>query len=92
MYLVICYDICDDKRRQRLHRCLRGYLTPVQLSVFEGQLAASRYEALRRAIVRCVDLSCDAVRIYQLGARRGALTEHLGAGLVLADQPEDILL
>lgn len=32
--LLVAYDISDDRRRNRLHRLLRGFGEPVQKSVF----------------------------------------------------------
>ena len=47
MYLVVCYDVTNDRRRARLLRRLRGYLEHVQKSVFEGEVADGRVPALR---------------------------------------------
>jgi CRISPR-associated protein Cas2 len=34
-FVVVVYDISNDKRRTRLHNALLDYGTPVQYSVFE---------------------------------------------------------
>ena len=38
MYLLLCYDILGNARRQQLHTRLKAFLRPVQKSVFEGPL------------------------------------------------------
>ena len=35
-YYIITYDIRDDRRRDKIFKLLKGYVTPVQYSVFEG--------------------------------------------------------
>jgi len=92
MYLVICYDVVDDGRRQRLHRRLKGYVQPVQKSIFEGFVSSRAYAGLRAIIMECIHPGEDAVRIYHLGERRRTLTDYLGVGVVLTEQPEDVIL
>mgnify|MGYP003487782259 CR=1 FL=1 len=62
-------------------RRLRGYLTRVQKSVFEGQLADERLEPLRRMLLDEIDPVTDTVRIYHLCGRCIPATEVLGLGL-----------
>jgi CRISPR-associated protein Cas2 len=77
---VVCYDVVGDRRRARLLRRLRGFLTHVQKSVFEGELADARLPALRETILREIDPTEDTVRLYHLCGRCIPSTEVLGTG------------
>ena len=39
-FIVVVYDISNDKRRVKLHNLLKDYGTPVQYSVLECYLEA----------------------------------------------------
>lgn len=92
MYLVLCYDIVQDRRRSRLHRNLKAILEPVQKSVFEGELDPSRYPELLRLVHRTIDHDTDTVRIYHLCAGCRAITDHIGCAHRVAPFEEDIIL
>lgn len=83
MYLVVCYDVVEDRRRARLLRRLKGFLPHVQKSVFEGELADARVPALREMILREIDPAVDTVRIYHLCGRCIPATEVLGTGVYI---------
>ncbi len=65
-YLVVAYDIPDDRRRLRLARVLWGMLDRVQKSVFEGELEERMVDRLEERVRRVVEAREDAVRIYTL--------------------------
>ena len=44
--LLVTYDIADDRRRNRLHRLLRGFGEPLQRSVFICWVDHSRRQRL----------------------------------------------
>ena len=89
MYLVVCYDIVDNRRRSRLMRKMREFLVHVQKSVFEGELEDHRLEPLRQTILEEIDPVEDTVRIYHLCARCVPVTEVLGTGIYVEDQDWD---
>ena len=41
-FIVVVYDISNDRRRVKLHNLFRDYGTPVQYSVFECYLKQDR--------------------------------------------------
>jgi len=64
-FVVIAYDIPDDRRRTRLHKKLKSFGTAVQYSVFEAILdrtTLARMEKMIRAEIKDEDL----VRLYFL--------------------------
>lgn len=89
MYLVVCYDVVNDRRRGRLMRRLREYLRHVQKSVFEGPLDDERLIDLRSMIVDEIDPVTDTVRIYHLCARCQSATELLGTSTFVESEETD---
>lgn len=67
-FLVVAYDIPDDRRRQRLHHVLEGFGTPVQYSVFECLLEDKEVARLKQAVKRSTSLRKDHIRYYYLCA------------------------
>lgn len=92
LYLVVCYDIVEDRRRNRLMRKMRECLSHVQKSVFEGELPDDRLEALRQTVLDEIDPAQDTVRIYHLCARCVPVTEILGTGVYVENGELDEVL
>ena len=84
-FVVVVYDISDDRRRTRLHDTLLQYGTPVQYSVFECLLEAKRLEAMKRAVRRVIRPRVDRVRYYYLCASCVAKTEVTSGPEVLGE-------
>lgn len=91
MYLLVCYDIVQNRRRRRLAKALEGLFTRVQYSVFEGPCDDERLRRLERAIKKHMDPNEDSVRIYPLCKRCSGVVEVHGRGPLLSDPSEDIL-
>lgn len=65
-YLVmVCYDIIDNKRRNKIVKLLEGYMLRVQKSVFEGMLEQKTYKKLKAALEEFVRQD-ENVRIYKI--------------------------
>lgn len=92
MHLVLCYDVVEDRRRSRLFKQLKGYLRPVQKSVFEGQIPSSRYMSLVQMVERTIDRQTDTVRIYHLCRSCQTLTALIGTAAPVPDGPEDLII
>lgn len=92
MHLIVCYDVVDDRRRQRLHKRLKGLLEPVQKSVFEGTLPSQRYRDVVSAIVDSFDPQTDTVRVYNLCGACQTATDLFGIAHAVATEPEDIII
>jgi CRISPR-associated protein Cas2 len=89
---VVSYDIPSDKRRARLARFLKGYLDPVQKSVFEGEIEDRRLEPLKAGILKEVELAEDSVRLYLLCERCRAAVEVIGTGIYVEGVDDDVVL
>jgi len=66
MFIVVCYDIPDDKRRTRVSKALEGYGYRVQKSVFECEVDLQLYNKMRSRLAKMIDASEDSVRYYSL--------------------------
>ena len=66
MFIVLTYDIPDDRRRTRLHKALKRFGTPVQFSVFEFHLNGAELLRLKQFVRQEIDPKQDQVRYYYL--------------------------
>jgi CRISPR-associated protein Cas2 len=87
MFMVISYDIPDDRRRARLATLLENYGQRVQYSVFECILTGRQLQELRRRMVPLLSLAEDSVRFYFLPKDVVAEIQVLGKGQVTRDAP-----
>ena len=78
MFLVVAYDIADDRRRVRVMKLLKGYGEHIQESVFECDLDAARTRRLVRALRALIDPQADNVRLYALCRQDVARIGQLG--------------
>jgi CRISPR-associated protein Cas2 len=69
LYVVVAYDIEDDRRRARIARTLEGYGERVQYSVFECEIEERHLQRLVRTLQRMMEPG-DAVRIYRMPRSR----------------------
>lgn len=92
MHLVLCYDVVANARRNRLNTRLKGYLTPVQKSVFEGPLPPARLNPLLQMVADTIDAKQDVSRVYRLCPRCRLYTRHFGASTVVDLESTDVIL
>ena len=80
MFIVVTYDIVDNRQRLRLAKVLSNYGQRVQKSVFECQLEDRQYLKMRKEIDKLLDLEEDSVRYYFLCASCRRNVEVSGRG------------
>ncbi|MFW5697990.1 MAG: CRISPR-associated endonuclease Cas2 [Fimbriimonadaceae bacterium] len=78
MLVVVCYDIADDRRRNKVAKILEGYGERVNFSVFECWLDRRRYNKLMQRLRRRVHPDQDVVRVYRMCASCADRREGLG--------------
>jgi CRISPR-associated protein Cas2 len=78
MFIVIAYDISDNKRRTRLFKLLKRFGEPVQFSIFECLINESQFDALRKEVVKIIVAGEDDVRYYDICAGCKRLTQTFG--------------
>lgn len=65
-WVLISYDIPDDRRRTKVMKTLSGYGRRVQYSVFECELRPADLENLKVRLRQLIHADADDVRFYQL--------------------------
>ena len=67
MFIVISYDVADDKRRSRIFKTLKNFGQWMQYSVFECDLDKLNFVRLRDRLDRLIDAKeGDSIRFYFL--------------------------
>ena len=86
MYVVVSYDIEDDKRRGRIHRTLKNFGQWVQYSVFECDLTRAQYLFLRHRLDDSMKKTQgDSMRFYVLCEDCQKKVERIGGELPRQD-------
>jgi CRISPR-associated protein Cas2 len=91
-FVLVVYDISNDRRRTKLHNKLLDFGTPVQYSVFECLLDEEGLERMKKAVMRVIRPRVDRVRFYYLCARCLPRTEVTCGKEVLSDQPDTLVV
>ncbi len=79
MFVVVSYDVPDDRRRGRIARALQNFGGErVQFSVFECYLSARNRGQLQERLEEIVQPDEDSVRIYRLCEKCCAGVQFLG--------------
>jgi CRISPR-associated protein Cas2 len=66
MFVVVSYDIPDDRRRTRVMKALKDFGQHVQYSVFECDLRREDLDRMRRRLKDLIQTEEDNVRLYFL--------------------------
>ncbi len=75
---LICYDITDDRRLQRVFNYMKARGVHLQYSVFYCELAWKELQILKNDLLNLIDVRSDDIRIYPL--QRDSLIAVLGCG------------
>lgn len=85
-YLLVAYDITDDKRRTRVARYLASRLLRRQKSLFEGWMPETLYHDFVNTLKERIDEDDDTVRIFRLPQSVRESVVLLGRELPLVKQ------
>lgn len=66
MYVMVSYDIVDDKTRLKVLKFLKNFGNRVQLSVFECNLTEEQFKRMKKGIEKIIDRREDKVRYYKI--------------------------
>ena len=64
-FVLVIYDISENKRRNRMVKILNSYGFRVQRSAFEATLSPSKYKKLIKDI-KHIPSNTDSVRVYKI--------------------------
>jgi CRISPR-associated protein Cas2 len=85
MFLLISYDIENDKTRNRVAKTLEDHGTRVQFSVFECNLTDAQYAALKKKLAKLIKPE-DSIRYYRLCQECVKNVEIVGEGELTQDK------
>lgn len=66
MFIVVAYDIPDNKLRTRLFRLLKRFGEPAQFSVFECILTQAQFDQMQAEVAKVVAGEENSVRYYDI--------------------------
>lgn len=84
-FVVICFDIADDRRRRHAVRVLEAFGWRAQESTFESWLNVADLRRLKHQLDAVIDATEDRVAIYVLSPTDKADVVSLGRGLPTED-------
>jgi CRISPR-associated protein Cas2 len=66
MFVMVSYDIADDRRRRSVQKFLEGRGDRVQYSVFECSISEAQYADMKKQLADMIEGASDSVRFYLL--------------------------
>ena len=66
MFVMISYDVVEDKKRLKLMKFLKDYGNRVQKSVFECNLSSKTYDQVKSGVEEIINKRKDRVRYYRI--------------------------
>ena len=85
MFVVVSYDVSEDKRRTKIHKMLKSYGQWMQYSVFECNVTATQYAKLRSRLSKVIKPDQDSIRFYFLCGCCQGKVERIGGEQVRDD-------
>lgn len=82
MFYLVCFDIVDDRARQRVVKSLKSYGERVQKSVFEcPSMTEEKFLKMKNGLEELIDVGEDTIRYYPLCRSCLANVEYTGIGV-----------
>lgn len=66
LFIVIAYDISDNKRRNRVVKLLKQYGIPVNFSVYECMMTKPQLDKVIGRLEKVIDTGCDKIVYYTI--------------------------
>lgn len=74
VFVLVIYDITDNKSRNKFAKLLLGYGFRIQKSAFEAVITRNKLMKLKSEIPHYIDVKEDSVRLYQIKGRGNVTT------------------
>jgi CRISPR-associated protein Cas2 len=87
MFVLISYDIKEDRTRTRLAKKLKNFGPRVQKSVFEGDVQPEEFEQLDKLLSEVELEENDSIRLYRLCGECVKGVKIWGIGKITEDKP-----
>lgn len=78
MFVIITYDITDDRRLNKVRKVLKRYLYWRQLSCFEGIITEGKLAQCMAEIDKIIDKKEDSIYVYQVKNPKNIKKKVLG--------------
>ena len=83
MLMLVTYDVATEdaagrRRLRRVARLCKNFGQRVQYSVFECDVDAAQWAALRARLIAEINRKTDSLRFYRLGVNWRSRLEHVG--------------
>ena len=86
MFVIVVYDISDNKRRTKMFKVMKNFGTPIQFSAFECILKEQDFREVHEVIRAIIDPQKDKVRMYILcNSCRGGI-KNMGTGKITKER------
>ncbi|GLI52591.1 MULTISPECIES: CRISPR-associated endonuclease Cas2 [Thermodesulfovibrio] len=86
MFIVVSYDISDDKKRKKVAELLKDYGIRVQYSVFECNIDQKYLKQMINEILPYIDEKQDSLRIYYICEGCRERVETYGCKILLDEE------
>lgn len=86
MFVMISYDVVEDKKRLKLMKFLKDYGSRIQKSVFECNLSPKTYDQVKSGVEGIINKRKDRVRYYRICKGCVDKVEISGWGEVTEDE------
>ena len=90
MYIIVSYDIVNDKKRNKVAKVMKNYGKRVQKSVFECLIDDKEYVEMKNKLEMIINLETDSIRFYFICSKCKNNVEISGKGTVIED--EDVVI
>ena len=80
MNMIICYDIADPRRLQKIAKIMEDFGVRVQKSIFEATLGKDAFNRMKWRAEAEMDLSEDGVKYFPLCTKCSQTLEIIGQG------------
>lgn len=80
-FIVVSYDVPDNKRRTKIHKALKAYGQWMQYSLFECRLTGTQLAQLKSRLSNLIEPQTDSIRFYYLCEACNRRIERIGGEL-----------
>ena len=77
-YILFCYDISNNNKRNKIYRMMKKYTFPVQKSVFEAVIDDKIVGQIIYKASKILDYRTDSLRIYKFQNLTNISIQNLG--------------
>lgn len=90
---VVSYDICSDRRRNKVAKALLNYGKRVQYSLFECRISQKQCDEMYKKLALLIaDSDEDSIRIYRLCGKCDAEVREIGIAKGEAYESDDTII